>query len=451
VSLRLRLSLLFLGLFILGFLSVLGRSIESARQEVAGDIESTRVLASQLVSLLFHVHEGEAAGSDPALPHFSAHLAELEAQLGFHLEFASEAPNLLQATAQEPVPVLAPGWFVSLLDIPPDSMTLQFSSDKGTDIRFTIDPGQHINKSWLVVQQTLLSRAIGLILFYLISHVIIGYWLAPISQIVPVLEEIVRGDFSRRMPRISLPEIDLVTRKINHLVAVLGASRADNERLARQSINAQEQERRYFAQELHDSLGQSVSAIKAMAVSIAMRSHGSDPVVAESALEIEKISNTAYASVRDMMAWLRPAVLDELGLKQALQHMVDEWNMHHPDTFCRLSLEGKFDDLLEEQKINVYRIVQEALTNAAKHAKAELLNITLGGQEVISLIISDNGMGFAMDKAQTGMGLRSIRDRTNMLQGTFSIISRPGQGTTLQMEFPRVTRFRRRASDRIPT
>src|SRR5690606_4706486 len=136
-------------------------------------------------------------------------------------------------------------------------------------------------------------------------------------------------------------EFDRISRRINHLIGVLGTSKSDNARLARQSLTTQEQERRYLAPELHDSLGQSVSAIKAMAVSINLRSRTTDPVVAESARKIEKISDTAYASVRNLMAWLRPAMLDELGLVQALQTMVDDWNQHHEDTFCRLRIDAE--------------------------------------------------------------------------------------------------------------
>ncbi|MGV3591312.1 MAG: histidine kinase, partial [Gammaproteobacteria bacterium] len=255
--------------------------------------------------------------------------------------------------------------------------------------------------------------------------------------------------FNRRVPHLTMPELDQIARKINHLVGVLGVSKSDNERLARQALTAKEQERRYFAQELHDSLGQAVSAIKAMAVSIAMRTRDTDSVAAESATRIEKISDTAYSSVRDLMSWLRPAILDELGLSHALRHMVDEWNAHHDDTFCRLRLEGNVDDLKEEQKINVYRIVQEALTNAAKYADASYIDITLGGQEVLSLIIVDDGVGFDQEKVVLGMGLSGIRDRVNMLQGSLTISSRPGKGASIHVEFPRVTGYRRRLSDRI--
>lgn len=448
MSLRFRLSLLFLGLFILGMLSALGRSIDIATDLIRGDIEATRVLSRQIVELLTHTHESGIA-STAGSADFVAHLKDLQDELGIDINIESRTRSYPEFATYTPVEIEAPQWFVEILGLDSTSLEQTLGVVGGDTITARIDPGDEINAMWFDARDILLQRTIGLLLFYLLSHVIIGIWLKTTQQIVDVLEDIVKGDFNRRVPHLTMPELDLIARKINHLVGVLGVSKSDNERLARQALTAKEQERRYFAQELHDSLGQSVSAIKAMAVSIAMRARDSDPGTAEAATRIEKISDAAYSSVHDLMSWLRPAVLDELGLSHALRNMVDDWNAHHEDTFCRLRLESKVDDLKEDQKINVYRIVQEALTNCAKYAEASNINITLGGQEVISLIIIDDGQGFDQDKVVLGMGLSGIRDRVNMLQGSLTISSRPGKGTSIHVEFPRVSGYRRRLSDRI--
>lgn len=448
MSLRFRLSLLFLGLFILGMLSALGRSVDIATNLIRNDIEASRMLSREIIELLSHVHAAETASSSGSSD-FIAHLQEIEARLGLDIKIESRTRNYPEFADYTPVEVDAPQWFVELLDIDQTSLEQTLGVVEGDTITVRIDPGEDINAIWVDARDTLLQRTIGLLLFYMLSHVIIGIWLKTAQQIVDVLEDIVKGDFNRRVPHLTMPELDQIARKINHLVGVLGVSKSDNERLARQALTAKEQERRYFAQELHDSLGQSVSAIKAMAVSIAMRARDSDPGTAEAATRIEKISDAAYSSVHDLMSWLRPAVLDELGLSHALNTMVDDWNAHHEDTFCRLRLESKVDDLKEDQKINVYRIVQEALTNCAKYAEASSIDITLGGQEVISLIIVDDGQGFDQDKVVLGMGLSGIRDRVNMLQGSLTISSRPGKGTSIHVEFPRVSGYRRRLSDRI--
>lgn len=448
MSLRLRVSLLFLGLFILGMLSALSRSIDIATTLIRDDIDASRLLSREIIDLLEHTHVTEGV-SAAGTADFVTHLKELQDTLGLDINIESRTRRYPEFADYSPVPIVAPQWFVEVLNIDQTSLGQTLGVIDGDTITVRIDPGDEINTIWIDTRDIILQRSLGLLLFYLLSHVIIGIWLKTTQQIVDVLEDIVKGDFNRRVPHLTMPELDMIARKINHLVGVLGVSKSDNERLARQALTAKEQERRYFAQELHDSLGQSVSAIKAMAVSIAMRARDSDPGTAEAATRIEKISDSAYSSVHDLMSWLRPAVLDELGLSHALTAMVDDWNAHHEDTFCRLRLESKVDDLKEDQKINVYRIVQEALTNCAKYADAGNIDITLGGHEVISLIIIDDGQGFDQDKVVLGMGLSGIRDRVNMLQGSLTISSRPGKGTSIHAEFPRVSGYRRRLSDRI--
>lgn len=448
MSLRLRLILLFLALLATGVLAVGGRSVGIARDDVRNELLAINLRSTQLLGLLFqdagtHIHADQPN-------EFYDRLAQLENAPGFDVEIISATREYPQFKGSTGTELQAPGWFVDLLRVDEELLILSLGEFNGDTILVHTDPTDEINSIWSEARRTTLMRVSGLALFSLIVYVAVGHWLKSVNQIIRVLDDIVQGDFSRRVPRMSMPELDRISRRINHLIGVLGTSKADNARLARQSLTAQEQERRYFAQELHDSLGQSVSAIKAMAVSIELRTRGTDPVVAESARKIEKISDTAYASVRDMMAWLRPALLDELGLEHALQTMVDEWNEHHEDTFCRLRIDADFDDLLDLQKINLYRIVQETLTNTAKHAGAELVSVVLGGQEVISLIISDNGRGFDQERVVMGMGLSGIRDRVNLLQGTLTISSAPGKGTSLHMEIPRVAGYRRRASDRLP-
>lgn len=204
-----------------------------------------------------------------------------------------------------------------------------------------------------------------------------------------------------------------------------------------------------MARELHDSLGQSISAIKAMAVSIHQRLHVPEPAVAESARNIEEIAEKAYTSVRDMMNDLRPFELDELGLEPALEQMVDDWNEHHEDTFCRFHFDGSFNDLDELQQINVYRVIQEGLTNVAKYAEATFVDIKLSGNEVVSLSITDDGKGFDQKLMESGMGMQNLKERVQALQGELSVRSSPMQGVAIQIEFPRQVRNRRRASDRV--
>jgi signal transduction histidine kinase len=139
--------------------------------------------------------------------------------------------------------------------------------------------------------------------------------------------------------------------------------------------------------------------------------------------------------VRGMMHRLRPVVLDELGLAVALERLVDDFNTHHEDTFCILRTEGPLDDLGESLNIQLYRIVQEALTNVAKHACASEIHVHLvhTGHGAIDLSIRDNGRGFETDARHSGMGLPGLRERVNSINGKLSLESRPGEGVLIHI------------------
>ncbi|MFT5320033.1 MAG: two-component system sensor histidine kinase UhpB [Pseudohongiellaceae bacterium] len=341
----------------------------------------------------------------------------------------------------------APGWYIAMV-YPDTRMKINtLEQSNGDTFSLYIDPGDEIEEVWFETRNRLVASFLFLVSLMAAVVYFTNRWMKPIDSIIDVLEQVELGDFSRRISAFSLPELSKIADHINHLTNRLGSIKSENERLTRKSIMVQEQERRYLAQELHDSLGQSVSAIKAIAVSIACRSLESDPLTSKSARNIEEIADNAYDSVRKLMTSLRPFVLDELGLTTALSQMVDEWNVHHEDTFCRYRFEGEFSNLQDEQQINLYRIVQEALTNISKYAKAENVSITLSGDEIISLLIVDDGIGFAMNEMTRNMGLTGIKDRVTLLQGEFELASKPGRGVSIQIEFPRVNYFRRRSGD----
>ncbi len=324
----------------------------------------------------------------------------------------------------------------------------RFTQDNGDIISIYADPGDEIAEIWADTRARLIANLLFLLVLFSVLAYFTRRWMGQLESVAEVLDNVEQGDFSRRLRTFDLPELRRVSDRINRLTSWLGSSKSENERLTRKSITVQEQERRYLAQELHDSLGQAVSAIKAIAISIEERSRQTDPTSAASARNIEEIANTAYASVRKLMTSLRPQVLDELGLVAGLNQMVDDWNLHHEDTFCRLRIDGEFATLHEDQQINLYRIIQEALTNISKYARAENVSVTLSGNEIITLIIIDDGVGFVMSEITQNMGLTGIRDRVTLLRGAMEIASKPGKGVSIQIEFPRLDNFRRRLSDR---
>jgi signal transduction histidine kinase len=140
-----------------------------------------------------------------------------------------------------------------------------------------------------------------------------------------------------------------------------------------------------------------------------------------------------------MMKQLRPAILDELGLVNTLSQLVDEWNERHPECACSFDAAGDDAALSDSVSINIYRIVQEALTNAAKHAQCSdvrvELNLPDAPQGFIDLQIRDNGRGIEPNERTQGLGLIGIRERVDALGGSFEMRTRTGVALVIRLPF----------------
>lgn len=220
----------------------------------------------------------------------------------------------------------------------------------------------------------------------------------------------------------------------------------ENRQLNRRLIALQEEEYRRLARELHDQIGQSITAIKTEAVLMPQaRSAGElQRGVQAIGAEADRIYETMHETVRR----LRPGALDDLGLVAALKAYIAEWQRRRPILACRFDPAGPFDDLDAQLKITVYRIVQECLTNIMRHAAATEVVITLArvpeaGDErtrgSVLLVVHDNGRGTEVTKLRerTGrFGLVGMRERVEGFGGTLSIESNPGRGFVLTATIP---------------
>ena len=141
-----------------------------------------------------------------------------------------------------------------------------------------------------------------------------------------------------------------------------------------------------------------------------------------------------------MIHQLRPAVLDELGLVPAVQQLVDDWNSTHADTFCHLDIKGDCSKPAAVVKINIYRIIQESLTNVARHAEAKnvyisLENLQRHGDKLV-LKINDDGKGFDLNRTRKGMGLSGIQERVDSMGGEFHLAADLNNGVKFTIILP---------------
>ena len=147
--------------------------------------------------------------------------------------------------------------------------------------------------------------------------------------------------------------------------------------------------------------------------------------------------------IRGMLRQLRPALLDELGLVDSLRELVNQWHAHHGGVACELVLEGDLDGFSETTNITAYRIIQEALTNVAKYARAEHVLVRLRREpgetpdaDMLSLCVEDNGKGFDPDQVTEGLGLLGMRERAIAAGGEFSLHNPPGSGVHIDVRLP---------------
>jgi signal transduction histidine kinase len=229
--------------------------------------------------------------------------------------------------------------------------------------------------------------------------------------------------------------------------AVATAQSAADERLG-QRIAATEAERGRWARELHDETLQALGTLR-LVLSGARRS--ADPAVMAGAVDqaVEQLE-VDITSLRALITELRPAALDQLGLEPALLALADRVRRAGLEVDCQVELAydgGQASErLVDELEVGVYRIVQEALSNAVKHGEAAHARVqVLERDDRVSVLISDDGRGFHPSEPTAGFGLMGMRERSDLLGGRLSVDSTPAGGTTVSASFPMARRHR--ASD----
>jgi two-component system sensor histidine kinase UhpB len=214
----------------------------------------------------------------------------------------------------------------------------------------------------------------------------------------------------------------------------LAAALAENRRLGRQAVEVQESERRALAREMHDELGQYFVTIRLDATAIRDEPDAARAKLVDAAARIVRHVDHVQSVLRDIIGRLRPAGLDELGLAAALESCAEAWRRRLPEVDIQLLIEGDLDDLGEDVSLALYRLAQECLTNASRHAAATRIQILLAdgreadGTRRIVFRAEDDGRGTTVPPPARGFGLAGMRERVQSLGGKFLIESGPGAG-----------------------
>jgi signal transduction histidine kinase len=218
--------------------------------------------------------------------------------------------------------------------------------------------------------------------------------------------------------------------------AEMSRARAELQQLSARLVEAQEDERRSISRELHDEVGQALTGVLVEMANLSTFIRGRDlEAVAGKAAEVKKLIENSISVVRNMALLLRPSMLDDLGLVPALQWQAREVSKRG-GVWVEVDAGMVPEDLPEEHKTCIYRVVQEALHNIVQHAGARSVKVTVRQeQELLRLTIQDDGAGFDAQRAK-GMGLIGMQERVSHLGGIFEVRSRPGEGTAVDVTLP---------------
>ncbi len=306
-----------------------------------------------------------------------------------------------------------------------------------------------INKTQLLIIGGLLAAAA---LIFAVGHPLATYINNRLRSLLDATERVSRGELDRSIGTAGRDEFAALAQAFDRMVESLRSARDEvaalhtqalamweeritllQERMT-QVVKAQEEERERVARELHDQAGQTLTALQLGLSHI--EASGPTPEIQRTAASLRQLALEAMHIIRNLALDLRPSALDELGLPDALQYFTETF-AGRTGISAKVEVSGSPKRLPAETEVSLFRIAQEALTNVAKHADADLVTVRLAfNSSKVRLTVHDDGAGFDVQRAlgaerRKSLGLVGIQERCRLIGGELQIRSRPGKGTTL--------------------
>lgn len=258
--------------------------------------------------------------------------------------------------------------------------------------------------------------------------------LAPLEQLIEDMEKV---DLSRpgRLPDSidGVGETEEVARLELAFLRMLRRLEAERRRAGSAALRAQEEERARVARDLHDEVNQALTGVL---LRLEAAREAAPPALEPELAETKALANQAMRELLSLARQLRPTALDDLGLAAAVAGQVEQ--LSRGEIEAEFAAEGDFSDLDGDAQLVVYRVAQEALSNAARHSGAARIELTMrrGADGGVELEIADDGRGFAFEQSERGLGIGGMRERALLVGGELTIESRPGEGTTVRLTLP---------------
>jgi two-component system sensor histidine kinase UhpB len=347
----------------------------------------------------------------------------------------------------------APEWFVNLISSQPSIQTIDLSDGK---LIVRSNASRAILDAWDTLK---VLAALGLLLLLLVNTLVfwmIGQTVRPFGKIVKALNQLQGGRLDVKLPRLAGTEATAIGAAFNRMVDELQihieterrAVRAelklsDSRELTRWIDQHIERERLLIARELHDELGQSVTAIRSMALSIAQRIQTLDPQAETAARLIADESSRLYDAMHGMIPRLTPLALDNFGLAEALDELLVRTRLSQPQVLIESTIEIGSTALASDTALTLYRAAQEGISNALRHGQARHLQLKIANaDQTLILTLQDDGLGLAADWSlrKGHYGLRWLTERAEGVGGELRVEAGVSGGVLLLLRLPLLAR-----------
>jgi two-component system, NarL family, sensor histidine kinase UhpB len=424
---------------------LIAAEFQGTRESVREEIEAAHRVASHLLGRLAAVYS--TIGGPDLVLQFLQQLGRVRANEVYLLSATGEvlyrAPPATYKAGRE-----APAWFARLFT--PESAKDTFALRGGVRLVIEAQPSRAVLDAW---DEIVRLSALGAFMLIVVNG--LAFWsvarvFKPIPVIADGLERLQRGDLAFRLPPLAGSEATVIGNAFNRMAQAV-EDKVHAERLARDaearleerremaSLADQrvEEERRLIAHELHDEFGQSVTAIRSLALAIATQGGARDPATGEAARMISDEAARLYDAMHSLIPRLAPLSLDTLGLSATIESLVRDWQRRHPAIAIQLKHELP-PDLGPSMTLAIYRVVQEGLINALRHAQPSRIEIGVeGDSRRVRVSVVDDGVGLPADWARPGhFGLRGLTERVTQLGGTLRVGNQSGRGVVLTAEIP---------------
>lgn len=441
MSLRLKANLFFAVLIIIFVSIMMGREINNTRRSVWEEIEAANRVAAQVLGQVGVIYR---YSNDKQVVSFLQQLGRVRAN---EIEYRDQQQNLIYQSPPSPYKKdrFAPQFYADLIMPKVDPKMIVLNDGV---ITVTPDPSRAILDGWDELTELMISGLFALLITNIIGFFFIGRWVKPFETIREAIQALEKGNHQIRLDNLHGKEASSIGNAFNKMVGSVNETIVAKEEKAKAEalLSSQKQfahqlqthienERKDLAREFHDELGQSLTAIRAIASSIDKQAKD-HPQLQQSTQLLVQAAGETYDGMLRLIPKLRPIAIDQLGLEGALLDMFNR--LKTANSNVQFNLNVNFSNKSEDVELAIYRVAQEAINNALKHAKPSQIEVNLDEtSDSIILAIKNDGQSPNQLSSTGHFGIEGMQERAHFLGGELSFEMPPSGGLIVELKIPK--------------